>query len=294
MTSLKHVLDELFIALDAAPYDSGAIKKEADKEIYETYLMFAFRKLQAAKYHSSNIEKMLNAATSKATKMALEGHALKKGSTKLKMTKSTIKVQETPLGYAYELVAFLAAIRSALDFLAQVSAMHFKGVKADSVSVLMKLAGKGMTGPLLDEFIAKLDWLTLIRDYRGQLIHRMVMMPKGGWTSVKFSDTVSTEMHPVVVPKTTPKFMPDTRVSRMMDGELELPGVLESSSSSWITYSGGTKTVQSHSLSYTAAPGFLLIEDFTKLHAGELEGLFIAIVKKLTELKFAMAPIKIG
>ena len=156
MTALSNALDKLFIALDNAPCNQGAIAKEADKGIYETYLMFALRKMEAAKYHAKNIENLLAAAKSKALDAGATGHKLEGASSNLNIIKSVIRVHGTPLPYAYELVAFIAAIRSALDF-TQVSAMHFKGIKADSVSVLMKLAAKGMKGPLLDDFGARLS-----------------------------------------------------------------------------------------------------------------------------------------
>ena len=78
----------------------------------------------------------------------------------------------------------------------------------------------------------------------------------------------------------------------MMDGEFGLPGLIESSTSVSITSPDGAKAQQSHSLDFAVAPGFLPIEEFTKLHMGELEALFVAIVNKLMELKFSIAPIK--
>jgi hypothetical protein len=80
----------------------------------------------------------------------------------------------------------------------------------------------------------------------------------------------------------------------MMESEFGLPGVMQFSSSVWIPDSTGAESSEYHSLSYKAAPDFLPIEEFTKLHVIKLEGLFIAIAAKLIELKFAIVPIASG
>jgi hypothetical protein len=49
-------LEALFKNLDAAKLTPETVlKSEAQKEHYETYVMFAFRKLQAARYHCERV-----------------------------------------------------------------------------------------------------------------------------------------------------------------------------------------------------------------------------------------------
>jgi hypothetical protein len=55
-------LEALFKRLDAAKLAPVSIlASEAQKEHYESTLMFAFRKLQAARYHCEQVDRLIDA-----------------------------------------------------------------------------------------------------------------------------------------------------------------------------------------------------------------------------------------
>jgi hypothetical protein len=63
-------LDALFKRLDAAKLAPHTLlKSEAHKQHYETTLMFAFRKLQAARYHLGQVEAHLKARDKELKKL---------------------------------------------------------------------------------------------------------------------------------------------------------------------------------------------------------------------------------
>ncbi len=289
MTTINSSLDAILTELDKAQPDTANIfKNGADKELYETYLMCAYRRANAAKYHLSKVNELLTAAAAKAAEKA-HIHNLENLHPKLTITKSTISVSETRLEYAYELVAFLTAIRSALDFLATVCSLHFKNLEADSIKTFIKLSSQGKSGPLLEEITKHIDWITFIRKYRDQMIHRVIIMPKGGWFSTASNGTITTTSYPVLVPAAPPKFALDTRRARMLDEEMGLPGIMETSTTISVTNAAGKVSVLTQTVESDAAPGYVHIEEFMNANLKSFEQLFSEILARLIELKFELA-----
>ncbi len=113
------------------------------KEHYELLVMFAYRKYQAARYHRRRVADLLD-ARQKETDERFGGPMTPDTNTSaMKMTFS-----RTANEFTYELSAFFAAMRSAVDFLAKVCVLHSKGVQADSISNFLKWIGQGKTGPI--------------------------------------------------------------------------------------------------------------------------------------------------
>lgn len=285
-------LDTLFEKLDATKISKKAIlESEKSKEHYESRLMFAFRKLQAARHHLDNVH-LLKAETLKELEKA---EALDVGDieskTKLGGMKARLTIHRSANEYAFELSACLAAIKSSLDFLATVCALHMSGVEADSIRTLMRLVEKGSKkGPFLDEVAEKLEWLHELRDYRDYLVHRLVVLPTSGWTIESIADQTVKAAIPVIVPQGTPKFVPDTRRARMMENDRA--GLMESKSEAWVSYDDGTRELHHHSVSYEPAPGFLAVEDLMAHHITELEAFFAKIVDRLIVLDFKPASLQ--
>ena len=116
-TGYEPSLEKLLQAIDAAPLDGSKpfFKKLDDKEFYETQIMFAVRKRHTAKYHFDNIAHLLTASQKSSqsqSKAAALNDDLKSGSFKF-----TATVTKYTGAYGNELVAFLTALRSGLDFL---------------------------------------------------------------------------------------------------------------------------------------------------------------------------------
>jgi len=238
-------MDVLFKALDQASASPHTILgSSAARERYESIVMFAFRKLQAGRYHRDNVERLL-ASEQAAFEEAVERHgpepAAEKGGIMSRRTTS-VRLQRSADAFAFELSAFLAAIKTGLDFLATVGAMHLPGITADSIATLMKQANKGGGGPILAEVSAAMPWLTSVRDYRHHLLHRLVLLPTAGWAVTSRDGAVAAAAILVIVPEKTPAYVPDTRRARMMEDEVPF-GVMERRSFGSVTYADGTSEV---------------------------------------------------
>ena len=128
-------LEQLFKELDTAKAgnDHPIFKKFDDKEHYETRLMFAVRKRQAAKYHMDNMIESLTQAAAEAKKHAAASKKKKLASA----AKFTMSVTRPSGDCAHELVAFFAALRSGLDFLTMAACRSLPGTTAHSIHTLM-------------------------------------------------------------------------------------------------------------------------------------------------------------
>jgi len=91
----------------------------------------------------------------------------------------TLRSSQSANEFAFELSAFFAAIRSAIDFLARVCAQHLDGVEATRIKTLLRLA-RGKSGPILDVIAEDTEWILRVRDYRDHLIHCLVIPTTSG------------------------------------------------------------------------------------------------------------------
>ncbi len=286
----KGALDALFKTMDKAPItpDHPTFKKEDDKENYETQLMFAYWKYDAALHHIENVKTKLAKFNAEAM-AAMKKHANKKPGKNVVGSTASLTIQGGPAtAFTHELSAFLAAIRSGLDFLAVAAAKTMPGVKAHSMHTFEGMAEKAKanpnmkTGPVLDVVIAQEAWLRELREYRDQVVHHLVVKsPAMGWL-VSTEGKISKAVFPIVVPRKTPTRAPDTRRSRMMD--TDLPHGL----SRWdfhrdVTFPDGAKKTLRHEVLFEPVPTHVPILEMMEHHLSEYQkfsiAMFGAIVK---------------
>jgi hypothetical protein len=115
--------------------------------------MFAFRKLQAARYHCARVEALIAIQHQELREL----HAGAEPD-KVNITSVAMRSSKSANEFAFELSAFFAAIRSAIDFLAKVCAQHVNGVELTSIKALVRLA-KGKTDPILDVIAEDAEWI---------------------------------------------------------------------------------------------------------------------------------------
>lgn len=277
-------LDDLLLVLDAAPVGAAGsvLKTEADREYYETQLMFAVRKLQAAQHHLANIERMLDEDVSKAKrKIQVSTSKSPKGG----VVAYKVGVITADGRYVHELSACLAAIRSGLDFLASVAGRSLKGVSAHSMRTLEELVEKGFDAPALAAVRKHADWLRGVREYRDEVVHRLVVRaPATGWIVSQKGDT-ATAIIPVVVPRQVPSRVADTRRVRAMD--VDVPhGISMRESYGEVTSPDGSKQVLEHRVAYAAAPGFVRIDLFIGEHLAAYDALLADMFSALAAQGF--------
>jgi hypothetical protein len=287
--SYADVLEQLFKELDSVQVDVShpILKKFDDKEHYETRLMFAVRKRQAAKYHMDNIVESSTEAATEAKKHAAASEKKELGTA----TQFSISSTGSSSDCVHELAAFLGALRSGLDFLTMAAVRSITGTTAHSVHTLMTMVEKGQTAPVLTVVAKHLVWLNQLKDYRDEVVHRLVIrQPASGW-KVSHKGKTSMAMLPVVVPASTPKFTPDTRRSRMMDQDIP-HGLMHHESTATVTYPDGSEEVIEHEVKYSPESGYMPIEDFMWNHLKAYDDFLHDVFVILAQLKFQQSKLK--
>ena len=284
-TDYQSALELLFEALDAAPVGSGQpiFRKDSDKEYYETLLMFALRRRQAGKYHLENVQRMI-ALASKHVDKQMQSVTKSPGS-KLNVVSRSLSSLQPSEQYIYEVSAFLAALRSGLDFLAKVAGKSLPGTTAHSVKTLMKMAKKGGKGAVVNVVKDHLGWLTDLRAYRDEVIHRLVIKaPVTGW-EISQKGKTSKAILPVVIPRTIPKLVMDTRRSRMMDEEVP-NGLSRRELTMTVTCDDGAEKVIEHDIVFEPSDDCVPIETFMTCHLEAYDVFLTEIFTSLASIKF--------
>ncbi len=149
-SSVFAMLETYLSTLDDAPFSPDTVFTfQEDKERYETFLMYSFRKYQAARYHHANIRRYLEKDDAdheedfKRLVKIVDGKDEKLD--RCYPRSALMKTRQSADHYVYELSAFLEALKSAVDFLASVCAFHLSGICLDSMNTLMKLVSKGQS-----------------------------------------------------------------------------------------------------------------------------------------------------
>ena len=258
----RKALDALLTAIDDAPTapDHPIFKKLDDKEHFETQLMFSFRKQEAAEHHFDNVKSMLEQAKMAATSaMKINSKSAKK------VAASTVSRHVNSGTYIHELSAFLAAIRSGLDFLAIAACRTRPGLVAHSIHTLEKMVDKGQQGGILDVIKDHQGWLAELRDYRDEVIHRQVVQaPAEGWL-LSTKGKTSKSVIPVVVPRRTPKRVFDTRRSRMLEADLPL-GLDRIESHSEVIFANGRKKTLEYKVNFKPSASYVPIVELMTYH----------------------------
>ncbi|MBY2940918.1 hypothetical protein HF264_14530 [Rhizobium leguminosarum] len=286
-TTYKAPLELLFVAIDEAPTsgEKPYFKSFADKEWYETQIMFAVRKMQAAEYHLANVKKHL-ALDRKEARQASKKHDVKpESSAQTIETKASLTRSRTE--YVQELSAFLFAIRSGIDFICVAAARSIAGFnEVHSVKSFLGPINNGKTGPILDVVRYHLEWIKELRAYRDELVHRVVAAaPSSGWVVSHRGLTAFADI-PVVVPKGIPKRVPDTRRSRMMADEMPPLGLTQSETYGSVTYENGKEEPLEHSVSFLPSKGYQRIEKFMERHHKEFDAFLRDVFVTLVDLNF--------
>lgn len=283
------ILENHFNYLDSAETSQESIfRHKEEKERYETLLMYVFRKYEAANYHFGKVKDLIE----KEKNSFDVDDTIKYTFNDMKTSQVTYKYIQTVDTYIYELSAFLEALKSSLDLLAEVCSLYLPGVTTNySISPLLKLTKKGKVGPIFDGISENFIWLSTLREYRHHLVHRLMPSVRNGYKIKRFGNKIAKVYYPVVVPEKTPSFVIDTRDSRMMeetvqDDDNDLPGLQFGSSIGKIKKSDGTEEVVHLSLDVGPSVGYKSVYEFMKDHLDNYENFFTRIVRDFEKLNF--------
>ena len=269
-------LDEYFKKMDKEPHssDNCSFNSRNDKEMYESYLNFALFRLNAAEYHLSNVKSLKENELKKAEKF----HSISN------INGVTFKYKAVNQGFSYELSSFLTSIRSSIDFLVVPSSYHIKGLNLDSVRVLIKGLNKNEEQkkmPIYRIIYKHLKWIEFLKEYRDRLVHKSVISINVGYEiSSKMSDIAH---YPLTVPRTPPRFMKDTRMSRAFyDQSFDHDSTF---SELTVTLEGKTKE---KTVTKSFYPSFDRIEiiEFMNIQLEHLKNFFIEMIDEYEGLEF--------
>jgi hypothetical protein len=178
---LHSTLENHFKNLDTCELgDNKVFSSQTDKEHYESYIMFAFRKFKSLNYHFSNINCLINKEITDLEEKDIQ-ESKSKEFKRFKKLKIVMKMKKDAYEFIYELSAFLEALKSCMDLLAEVASFYFKGINVNySISPLLKLSNKKKS-KILDFISNNANWIRIIRNYRHPIVHRLVLQLKSGY-----------------------------------------------------------------------------------------------------------------
>lgn len=280
---LYSTLENHFKNLDKCEIgDNKIFSSQTDKKYYESYIMFAYRKYKSLDYHFSNTNCLIN----KEINNLREKNIQIPNSKELKISKIVMKMKKDTYEFIYELSAFLEALKSCLDLLAEVASFYFKGIKVNySISPLLKLSNKKKSN-ILDFISSNTNWIGIIRNYRHPIVHRLVLPLKSGYEIHQINGKSKKILYPVLIPEATPKFIPDTRKHRMMDNEEnELDNAIYSTETCRVL-KDGVEEILDFEINIEADSGYIRIEDFMRNHKNRCEAYFIEFIRVLDKLNF--------
>ena len=282
-------LDEYLDSLDAAQTSGGmAFVSQNAKDRHETLLTYAERKHAAATYHLKNVRTFLDIDAKRMNKDMQESALLDDEM----ITESSSTLTRTADEYAYELSAFIEALKSAIDLLAEASSFYLRGVNVNySISPLLKLSQKGAICPIINEVKDNSRWLSSIREYRHHLVHRLMPSLRTGHAIRSVGKITSSAIVPVVVPSTTPQYEPDTRKARLAEqlntnGLDGLPGISILTERGIAKLANGKEETVHFSTRILPAEGYMRIEQFMKENLETFERFAEQLIKAFLEMKF--------
>ena len=283
---LYSILENHFKNLDQCEIgDKKIFNPQKNKQYYESHIMFAYRKYKSLDYHLNNTNGLIDKEISylKEKNILIPNTEEFK---KIKINKIVMTMKKDHYEFIYELSAFLEALKSCLDLLAEVASFYFKGIEVNySISPLLRLSYKKKS-KVLDFISSNASWIEIIRNYRHPIVHRLVLPLKSGYEIHQISGKSKKILYPVIIPETNPKYIPDTRKSRMMDSEEdELNNAIYSTETSRVL-KDGIEEILDFNKNIEPDNGYIRIEDFMRNHKNRCEAYFVEFIKILDQLNF--------
>ncbi len=278
------LLNEILEIIDNASIENDIpFQSNNDKGIYESNLMFIYRRAEAAKYHLSNVHDIINEEKNK------ELPDLKDIKTKYSSSsiKASISISRHNGEVSHEFVAFLSAIRSGLDFMSKCMIRHIKGVQGDSLKTLLKLKDK-KSNELLKLIKENEDWLVFLRGYRDALIHNFNQVYHVKSTKTREYGQSNNVFYPIVVSKEIPKFEPDTRKYRSL---FNIENKFDSFEWTYEVSSSSGKTTETKR-EVKPSKGYVEIEKFMEEQYNNYNDLFNKFLETLKEIDLKIIELK--
>lgn len=189
--------------------------------------------------------------------------------------------------YFHELVAFLQALRSSVDFLVAAASFFVDGGECQSISDLLRWMDRGRKHPLLAIVGLHRAWLQHLQAYRDHLVHSATIVSQD--VSVAGSGIQKGGPLPVVVPRQIDESPLDTRWSRVNRDSLESFARFEFRESYEVP---GKPAVVRSRVEYRVPHSHVAIEEFMVEQLAAFDSFVSDLLAAFQELKFT--PVRVG
>jgi hypothetical protein len=289
-TEVQTAAEAFLQALDAAPTGTGTVLKDrGSKEWMETCVLRALAKLDAATYHSSRVARLVTESNEKGAaffqtlELGADGTE-GKWTAATKTVGSTRGVQEI----AFEIDAFLAASRAAIDFGGAVLALHTGMGKRTGITTFLEVIKKAKK-PIFPFLFDWAPWIEALKAYRDECVHYRALRMQTGYEAVSRNGKWATAILPIVIPEEIGDDRPDTRAERLgLYGDEGQVGLDKVAGWADATMSDGSVEVLEHTVTYMTASGFVCVEQFCGQHLDQLRGFLVAVFGASLAANFAL------
>lgn len=190
--------DAFLRTIDAAPIGSGTVlKDDTRKEWMETSAHRALGKLEAATYHSENVSRLVEETRKNVKAPSIDGTLEMGAGVNATMRRTSMfPVQEI----AYEIEAFLAASRAAVDFIANIIALHLGMTRRTGVTTVVEWLTKN-ANPSLAFMLERRSWIEHLKAYRDECVHYRTIRARIGYEEVHQKRVATEASMPCVIPE---------------------------------------------------------------------------------------------
>jgi hypothetical protein len=296
LEELKELLFEYLERMDRINPGPYNIFRTAQSKIdLETKVWHFFHKLEAATYHYERVIDISQQARQK-----LNSIPDLRNDKETRQAKIQFRLEYQDSRIRFEIDAFLAAARSALDFIASVISRYIRGTNFDRFRGVVKKL-ESSSDPIASVVQnAWVDWIEDLIDYRDYLIHRGVLSPTtSSHIEVSEPESSNAELQEIIEklpleqgkPIIFPMLLrpaPGTRLTRFeilgLDQEDSPYGVNKTVESVEISSDRGKigKTV----VRYELAPGFVEAGDFCKEYLEKLLDFCFVMFRSISNNEF--------
>lgn len=277
------ISEKLLDAIDAAPTGSGTVfTDQMSKDWMESSVLRALRRLESSTYHCANMARLARKVEEDAGAFSQRFRENVKGNiSEMKKTTPYADDLEARSGQAfnaneiaYELDAFLAAARGAIDFAASVLVLHLGMNRRTSITKLMKAVSKEVDHPFAF-LLTHQTWVASLRRYRDECIHYRALQMRIGYEAVHRSGSHATAIIPAVIPEAPFDDYPDTRAEIFGRDFDSFEGL--DRQESWGAF---------HSISYIPSGGYIRVEDFCAQNLDSLRGFLAQVFEEALRASF--------
>lgn len=279
---ILNIMDNHFMKFDQIKVGPDSFFSNLNgKQLYENFIMSSYRKYEAAIYHVENFyilsqkdrEYMTNIIPDKGRNFPPSG-------------KFSFRITLPNQKYAYELVAFLASLKSGVDFMARICSFYMKHVTCRGIKTLLKISEKESGNPINRVILSNREWLANLKAYRDQAIHMIIIPTTKIFEKRGIGEHLEVIDYPLIIPVNPPaNQILDTRKSRAEGSSVEIE-LSKYCIEEKVLVSEDGNTIIDYKASCMPKSEYITIEKFLEEYLSSFEMFCIQLIKAFSDLDF--------